>query len=235
MPISLISSAGPVYSSLNLGDTSGAKLLVVFSSWQHSNNSTFPSVSDSKGNTWIHRAERVVTLTGGLSGFFAGLRMSYVVDPIVGASHTVTVSGHDYGNCSAAAFSGIFAFDGDQTPNATVGGGNTTIQPGSVTPAKNGSLIVSAVALTDYSGMSLAVDSGLAKIGNILTGSEQWKPQIGWLEQAAAAAINPTWTASPNFDDPYGYGVRAIAYQAAFEPAAGRVPFRQMMQPFLAR
>jgi hypothetical protein len=170
-------------------DTTGANLLVIVAT-NHTSGSAPSGVSDSKGNN---------------------------VGSNVGSGHTFTLGGtFVLGAVAALAFSGAHAtapFDVEAAGNST--GSGTTVQPGSVTPSQDDSLIIQAVGIaTDGTG-SLSIDGGYATAVWVGSGANTANRGMGfsYLIQTTAAATNPTWTNNAN------NSMTAVA--AAFKPAAG--------------
>lgn len=161
-------------------NTTGATLLVVCSSdYQHASNTD--TITDSKGNTWVPIANSV---NGNHS-----CCIWYCATPTVGTSHTFSGTG---GYCSifvsawaGSATSGVLGFHSEG--NAT----GTTVQPGSLTPTNNGSLIITV--LSDNNSTTATISSGLTILDQNISTSFEGKADA-YLIQSTAAAINPTWT-----------------------------------------
>ena len=169
-------------------DTTGADLLVVLVT-QYS-DSTPPSLSDSKGNTWTARPRYI--------GRFTQVRLYYCRGGSVGAGHTFSLSVGDsfYGTIEVAAFSGSVAspFEADVFSNA----GSlsvTSLATGSLTPSMSGSLLIAGIDPGDGTGLS--IDSGFAitDFKAPVSGQNQGGG-LAYLIQGAAAPVNPTfsWT-----------------------------------------
>lgn len=165
-------------------DTTGADLIVIFcgsyKDWQAT------SITDSQGNTWT-------ALTNYAGSAQAG-RFFYCFNPTTNAAHTFTPN---FG-FSLYQFVGVLAFSGATggSYHSENGGIDTTdpLQPGSITPAVNASLIVSGI-FNYGQGASPTVDSGLTYYGVAKSGSVGMGGH-GWYVQPTATAINPTWTSS---------------------------------------
>lgn len=167
-------------------DTTGANLLLISVSF-YSGSTTVLTVSDSKGNIWIPLTLR--------NAGNAAHRYYYALDPAVGTSHTVTVSGSAvYPVLTFAAYASADPLAPFEVENGATATSGTSLATGSVTPAVNESLIVSG-----WAGMNAAtnpnVDSGMTKTtsqnssaGVCISGA------AAYLVQTIAAAINPTWT-----------------------------------------
>src|SRR5262252_10214264 len=121
-------------------DTTGANLLVLSLGYYGT-----PTVSDSKGNTWVPLTAHV-----GASGTGIGHRIYYAKNAVVGTGHTITVTGtNTWPVIAFYAFSGadtaapFVAENGAQSASTGLSGSLAT---GSVTPLANGSVVVSGYA-----------------------------------------------------------------------------------------
>lgn len=131
--------------------------------------------------------------------------------PIVGSGHTWTLnstSGAIFPTLSVAAFSGSAASPFEAETGSFSNAVLNSIQPGSLTPAEDGCLIITGSTL--FVGTGITIDSGFSKAstdyaGNNLGGG------IGWLIQGTKAAVNPTWMTGVNVTG-------ADATMAVFKP-----------------
>ena len=157
-----------------------------------------PPITDSKLNTW-----QLLTIYGANSSTNPTLQIAYVFNPTVGAGHTFTGSGIAGTTIEVAAFSGtnitsaVFEAGTDQgtTSNAH------PIQPGSVTPATTGDLIISSY----YNHDSPGGGSGPAIVDSGLTISDQGVTTfsisaMAYLITTGAGAVNPSWDATTTGD-----------------------------------
>lgn len=171
-------------------DTTGANLIIVSTSGY-----TSPvTLTDSKSNSWT-------ALTGQTNSTLE-CKLWYCLNPTVGGGHTFTNGTASYPAISVAAYSGVGSFDAESGAN---GASVSTLQPGSITPAANDSLIVTAVAT--YSEGTTAVDSGFTIIESEPTGAS-FGNYLATKLLPTAAATNPTWS---------GGGIYA-AVMAVFKP-----------------
>lgn len=207
--VTLVSSSsftGPGGATSPAINTTGASLLFVSLSW-YPGFDPAPVVTDSKSNTWT-----ALTLRNGIQ---AAHRFYYVISPTVGASHTVAVSGTNiYCSGTFAAFGGVATFYVENGATATSG---TSLATGSVTPAVNGSLIVSG--WTGFNATSNpTVDSSLSpiKIQNPVA-SVCVAGATSYLVQTTAAVISPTWSWTGS-----DYAANAIA---VFSPTASATSY----------
>jgi len=156
------------------------------------------TVTDSKSNSYT----ALNAISNTLSQLF------YVSVPTVGSGHTFTAASL-VGNLQVEAWSGAASSSPFDVQNATVGTA-TTVQPGSITPSQNNSLIVTGVGAQNTQTFS---------INSSFTISDQWGGSgnavpgaMAYFVQSTAAAINPTWTET-------GSGVMTATI-AAFKPGA---------------
>lgn len=183
-------------------DTTGANLLVA--AVGHLNGNT-PSVVDSKGNTWTAGPTYQAGAGNGRVALF------YCLNPAsVGSGHSWMITGSEsYTNAVVGAFSGVGAFDDE---NGAGQASATTQQPGSLTPANDNSLLVTALQFVDTGGAGDAsINSGFTLAGSNSHGTN-FAVALAYKIQTTAGAENPTWT-SPAAAD------RMAATIAAFEPA----------------
>jgi len=165
-------------------DTTGAKIIIVavgtYTLWQPS------ALVDSFSNTWTK-----LTVTPPDDN---RLVFYYCINPIVGSGHNFTPTLAP--NPTDYSFIGVLAFSCGTTPtfHSENGAVSVTSQPGAVTPAVNGSLVVSATYRYS-SGPSPTCNLGFTYYGVAYSGSIG-AGGIGYLVQVTAAAINPTWNTS---------------------------------------
>jgi hypothetical protein len=178
--------------------TSSANLIVLCSSAYNS----APTPTDSEGNTWTGLTAR---------GSTARTKLWYCLSPITSGTHTFSMSqSGTYANLAFAAFSGVNAYGGTETGD---GYGTASLQPGSLTPSENGSLIV--VGITTEGITTISVNSGFT--GYFASGVDgvHMSGGVAYLIQGTAAAVNPTlsWSGSQV----------AAAAMAYWTPAAGGI------------
>lgn len=188
-------------------DTTGADLIVL--SIGYFSTGALGTISDSKGNTWT-------ALTNHTNGANTSLKLYYSQAPTVGAAHTFSAAGSGtYLTIAAMAFSGSTSTPFD-VEHAGGGAASTSGQPGSITPAGTGELLIltgafgsgiSSTAPTANDSFSTAVDFHQGSSG-VDFGLVDF-----WLSDANANAINPTitWTGAAEYEMDI----------AAFKPAAG--------------
>lgn len=176
-------------------NTTGASLVVMFVASYAA--VAMPTISDSKGNTWTARTRYGPGAALSSSNFF------YAQNPTVGSGHTFTATGpgiNDYPAICIIAFSGTATtsvYDVENGNNGSIG--QSTIQPGSVTPSQNGEVVLTGVTSTD---------TGTVSINSGFTIADQTPNAVGlnfggalaYKIQPTAAAVNPTWTLSGSFD-----------------------------------
>lgn len=165
-------------------DTTGANFIVLALSYL---NTAAPSISDNKGNTYT-------ALTAKDDATSAKSRLYYCASPTVGTGHTVTVTGTSiFASVAVAAFSGVLGAAPLQVEAAGGSGTGLSRQPGSVTPAADGSLVVTGLAFEV--SQTVTIDSGFAITDqNNFAGGTDFGSALAYLIQGTAAAVNPTWT-----------------------------------------
>jgi hypothetical protein len=165
-------------------NTTGADFIVAYlGSYK---DYTSSGLTDNKGNSYTG------VLQAGASGI---LKFYYCIGASCESDHTFTIGGI-YGywdEIVVMAFSGggSATYHGETSQNPQYHYVDT-MQPGSITPSVNGSLIVSAVS--NYStGGSPTCNSGFTYFG---TAKNNYTGMMGagYLIQETAAAINPTWS-----------------------------------------
>lgn len=188
-------------------DTTGADLIVI--AVGYFSTGTLGTISDSKGNTWTALANHTNSAN-------TSLKIYYSHSPTVGAGHTFSAAGSGtYLSIAAMAFSGSAATPFD-VEHAGGGSASTSGQPGSITPAGTGELLVlagsfgsgiSSTAPTANDSFSAAIDFHQGSSG-VDFGLVDF-----WLSDGNANAINPTitWTGSAEYEIDI----------AAFKAAAG--------------
>lgn len=184
-------------------DTTGATLIVVTIGIAAAQGNT---IADSAGNTYTARTQK--------NGAAGGSRIWYVASPTNSATLTVTVtsvvSSIEMTAWSGTATSSPFDVEG------AGGTGNTTVQPGSVTPSQNNSLIITGIGSTNTN--TFTIDSSFT-ISDQFGGSGTAVPSgQAYLIQGTAAAVNPTWTASLGFE--------LVSTIAVFKPGAAVISVR---------
>lgn len=191
-----------------LMDTTGASLLVMVSV----DYGFLPSndvITDNKGNTWnfanFYAPSDVVSFGG------PALGMWYVLNPVVGPGHTVTVTGN-YNAFVITAWSGVatispyYQNNGSSSQEAI-----SVIQTGAITPSADNELVISGASFENNPAYPLSIDSGMTISNQI-----PWMPTTAGLAvaykiQTTAATINPTWTAS----SPNGVATMIASFKAA--------------------
>jgi hypothetical protein len=163
-------STGWATHSVNV-NTTGADCIILMST---AYNETM-NVSDSRSNTWTH-------LTRYGSGLTA--RISYCLNPSVGTSHSL-ISTDGASGLGYVLLSGVNAF-GSQN-------GSSTNVTGSVTPATDGSVIVTAYAPSASSGYTVSPTDFAVSIKNFVAG-QCVGIGLGVFIQATAASISATWS-----------------------------------------
>jgi len=151
-----------------------------------------PNLSDSAGNSYTQRS-----VYGPNSAYLTAIYTCTSLPCLVNSSQTFTMtcSASCYASMFVAGFSGAGTFD-QNNGNATCV--TTTCQPGSITPAVTGNLVVTGAMSTDTSAPP-TVNSGFHITdavsyqagGTFVSGGG-----LAWILAAASTSYNPTWTAA---------------------------------------
>lgn len=157
-------------------DTTGATLIVIVAS-TGSNNLFLPT--DTGTNRWIYIS----------AANSVGSSVYYVINPTTSATHTFTLTA-SFPSLAILVFTGDGAGPEKVTNNTVT---STTTTPGSITPSKNGALLITGFcagsALTETINASFTISDQAG-------GTTGQRVAAGYLIQTTAGAANPTWTAS---------------------------------------
>lgn len=188
-------------------DTTGADFLVAIVSTDQSLD--VPAVSDNMSNVW-----QPLTIYGSNSSA-PTLQMWYVFNPTVGAGHTFTGHSEFETSIEVAAFSGLDTTSAVFEAGSDLGHvGSGAQQPGAVTPADTGDLIISGYANHDFTGTS---GPGLVDSGFTVTDSEQnarVASTLAYLIAPDTSAVNPSWVAT-NQGQVFSAGVNIAVFKHA--------------------
>ena len=172
-------------------DTTGANFIVIVPGAYNPTQGANPvTINDSKTNSWT-------SLAFYNTGSNIGSSIWYAASPTVGTGHTFTLHGAGYSTLCVAAFSGLSASPFDQQNGlGTTGSSSGPFRPGSITPANNGSLIITGIAASGNTA-PFTIDSGftvaVTEAGNA---GASFPSSIAYLVQTTASAVNPGWTSS---------------------------------------
>jgi hypothetical protein len=163
---------------------------------------TFAAPTDSKNNTWTALTPQVFgTETIGIY---------YVFNPTVGPGHTFTCNSTN-GHLFISAWSGTLTTSGvfDAQNGFSTTNFLSAVQPGSVTPAQTGELLVTSIVTE--SNDTEAIDSSF----KIQDSQYSFSDFAAWayLVDLGSSAVNPTWTPSG--------ATPGAAVIAAFKPGSG--------------
>jgi hypothetical protein len=183
-------AAGTGTATTSAVNTSGAALIVVSISWFAGT----PTLSDSAGNTWT-----ALTTYGDTGNSADYCKLYYCVNPATSASHTFSVhsTATGYPVICVQAFSyssGTPSLDAATGFNGT-GTNTTTLQPGSLTPAGNNELLVTAATWNTHAITSTGV-AGYTITNQAEQGSNGISGGLAYLIQSTGSAVNPTWSMS---------------------------------------
>lgn len=171
-------------------NTTGASLLIVTLSNFYFDPAT-ATIADSKGNTWFHGISRGV---GGSEGHSV---IWYAWNPIVGAGHTVTITLTSNISFTFSCYSGARTSTNplDQQNGSQSAVGLSSMQAGSITPSGPGALILCALGSGGSLSSGFAIDSGFSLVASLpYLGAVHEGIALGYLVQAVAGPVNPTWT-----------------------------------------
>jgi len=192
-------------------DTTGATLLVCVVCGSSTSNFATPP-SDSFSNTWTKLS------TYGDNADTNLIAIYYVFNPTVGPGHTFTSNTGGGGTSMFSVWSGTLqtsaVFDTQNGFGQTVGG-NSTIQPGSITPAGIGELLITGLNTPQGTAYVISVDSGFT----IMDTQQSFTPFCAhaYLIDSSASPINPTWTITSVST----LGSAIAAFKPPAAPAAG--------------
>lgn len=167
-------------------DTSGASLLFLVTNYQPG---VPPTVSDSKGNTWIGLTAQEATGSG-------STRIYHADNPTVGSSHTFSsLATGSFASLAVLALSGAATTSPfDQQAGTVSGLGGTSANCGGLTPGFDGEIVV--VSLSAFNATTAPTINGGFTIADQLplNGGVSYDIQFAYLIQTTAAAANPTWS-----------------------------------------
>jgi hypothetical protein len=197
------------------------------------------SLSDNKTNTWY-------PLTAYGAASWANVKIFYAYNPTVGTGHTFSLSGSGSPemNCvgiAVLALSGMDITSSVYQASSDHGAveddaGDRTIQPGSVTPANIGDVIVTvwnAGNSTQSTGPSInssfVIPTGIG-VGWAYDGNNQ-DIGIAYKIVSTTDAVNPTWSA----DSDTQYACSIAVFKAAAGGGATAIPNKKRISTLLRR
>lgn len=204
MPFSLVANSSGFSTSgtatTGAMNTAGANLMVAIGGGDGD------TISDSNGNTWT---DIVAPVADGFTLF----AFKYVLNPTVGAGHTVSVASGRVSLC-VSAWSGAAS---SSVLDTTISGASVatgSYGPGSITPSQANSLGIAAAGDIFQAGAPLTINFGTISntadtVGNFANSS------MAYEIQTAATARNYTWSWTG------ATGVHISAAAAFFKPSAG--------------
>lgn len=199
-------SADALTVTTNAADTTGANFTALVLT---STSDGAGGPSDNKSNTWN-------ALTAELVGGGERVILYYAINPTVGTGHTFTFtpSSGSLPSICALAFSVVDTTTPFDAENAGGNSFGSTVQPGSVTPGQNDSLIIQGLAF-NVTG-TLAINESYVHTGDGTDYIDRAGNMMGlaaaYLIQTTAGATNPTWTHTPGSSSMAAVG-------AVFKPA----------------
>jgi hypothetical protein len=169
-------------------DTTGCTLLVAVANFY--STGTAPMIEDSKGNTWTAGTQQIASS--------ASVQLYYCIAPTVGSGHTFTVKGGN-GGSSFMAMS-VLGFSRtsplfDAAAAGSAGNINPTRQPGSITPAGDDGLFVTAIGIDTPAthNAAMTIDGGFT-ISERVASSAPVGHCVAYKIKTDGTAENPTWT-----------------------------------------
>lgn len=176
-------------------DTTGANFLVMVAVQYDDDPSTNAHVSDSFGNTWVALTKQ---------NSYGVAQIFYAADAITGPGHTfnidTTVCGGSGASLAVAAFAGVNVtpFEvGSDEQSGQINSPTANAQPGSVTAASVGDLIITGFGGLTWSGPA-TVDSGFTITDQPSGGGNENAAALAYLITTTAPAVNPKWTVASN-------------------------------------
>ncbi len=118
----------------------------------------------------------------------------YCVNPIVGSDTIVLSStgGNTFPMMGVLAVSGSNVSPYESESGLGLDGTPASIQPGSLTPAESGCLIVTA--LNAFAASTITINSGFTSLSVDFVPAKALGGGIGWIIQGSAVPVNPTWS-----------------------------------------
>lgn len=193
MSFSLISNifgVGQLTFTTSSIDTTGATLLVAHvSSFAVTAE---PTLTDSKGNTWIG-------LTAQVEGGTSRSRLFYAANPSVGTGHTFTLTdpgGNIFAGLEVQAWSGASITLPFDVENGGTQSSGTSLATGSVTPSVNNELVVTGAHIHTTGSGTISIDSGFSISDQDQGGAvpARFASAMAYLVQSTAGAVNPSWS-----------------------------------------
>jgi hypothetical protein len=178
-----------------------------------------PVVSDSSGNTWSPRTEYLESI----------IRLRWFLvesfTPAVSSSLVVDITG-----AGAFASAAVFAFAGsggaattvpDQTSGRGTGSTTTTDCGSGITPSSDGALVLASIVLEAATSHPTVGDGLVSPAEEYVAyaSGDHFGLAASWLDQATAAAISPSFSASSVIDVQLPVGGTTLS------PSAGPVVF----------
>ena len=164
-------------------DTTGATVIVIGVGTSAGTYGSPPT--DSKSNTWT-------PLTTASAAAGNSQKLYYVENGTVGTGHTFTYAETaKFPSICVVAFSGTQTSGSFDVQNTGTAESGTTVQPGSVTPSANNSVLVTGVS---HGSASVTIDGSFLEGGDVGAGAFNWGCAIAYKIQTTAGAENPTWT-----------------------------------------
>ena len=178
-------STGGATVTTDAADFTGCDLIVVgHTSFSPNTENT---LSDSQGNTWtaltVQQSDAV------------RFHLYYAAAPSVSSTQTFSLSSvtSSFPALAVVGFSGTHASPFDVSNGAVDNTGDNSMQPGSVTPSQNDSLVVTGIGCGTSTVPTM--DGGFTvEEASATVGGNHFGIGLAYLIQTSAAAANPTWS-----------------------------------------
>jgi hypothetical protein len=142
------------------------------------------------------------TVYGGTGGSYSNV-IYYSTAPSVSGSETFTITATlAVVDVAWWSYSGTTPAKDVETGLNYAGGNTTTLQPGSLTPAGNNELFLTAFVCNDLgtSATNATINSSYTITDQAKEGANQLYGGMAYLIQGTGAAVNPTWTFANTID-----------------------------------
>ena len=142
-----------------------------------------------------------------------------------GAGHTIPYGGaNGAGADFVSVWSGSAASPIDQSAGFASAGNVSTIQPGSITPTMPNELVIALLSDQAYpTDRTHSVDASMTELDNLASPDFFYRGMIAYKIQTAAAAINPTFTATGTAKN---LAAMIVSFKSTSSTSGGKVRHR---------
>ena len=176
-------------------DSTGADLLI----WCHTRRGQSTYVETPRTDSLGNLASAYTKLGPYNNGGDNATVVIYVLQGgTFGSGHIIPYGGPDgLGAEFVSVWSGSAASPIDQSAGSASAGNVSTIQPGSITPTMPNELVIALLSDHAYpTDRTHSVDASMTELDNIASPEYYYRGMVAYTIQTAAAAINPTFTAT---------------------------------------